>query len=180
MSMRLALALLAAVACNGQDLPAKADEYLQARAKVNHFMGSVLVARDGKVLFAKSYGMANMEHDVPNTPQTKFRLGSITKQFAAAATLQLEERGKLSTDDPVCQYVADWSGRVEANYHLRLVDAHFGIWNFTPVNVIVEAIGSCLEVHPAERASFRRFTVPPSSFKDVGSPGFDAFGRDSC
>jgi CubicO group peptidase (beta-lactamase class C family) len=69
------------------------------------FNGSVLVARDGKVLLAKGYGMANFEHDVPNTPRTKFRLGSITKQFTAAAVMQLAEKGKLDVDDTVCKFV---------------------------------------------------------------------------
>lgn len=65
------------------------------------FMGSVLVARDGEILFSKSYGQANLEWDIPNTPDTKFRVGSITKQFTAASILLLEEQGKLSTDDPI-------------------------------------------------------------------------------
>ena len=51
----------------------------------DHFSGSILIARDGKVLFSRGYGMANLELDVPNTPETKFRLGSITKQFTAMA-----------------------------------------------------------------------------------------------
>ena len=66
-------------------LASKVEEYMDARVKRDHFSGSVLIARDGKVLFSRGYGMANLEHDVPNTPQTKFRLGSITKQFTAMA-----------------------------------------------------------------------------------------------
>jgi CubicO group peptidase (beta-lactamase class C family) len=49
--------------------------------------------------------MANLEHDVPNTPRTKFRLGSITKQFAAMAIMQLEQKGKLKVDDAACKYL---------------------------------------------------------------------------
>jgi CubicO group peptidase (beta-lactamase class C family) len=66
----------------------------------------VLVARDGKVVFEKGYGAANAEWNIPNTPQTKFRLGSVTKQFTAAAILLLQEQGKLSVQDPVCKFVA--------------------------------------------------------------------------
>ncbi len=88
-----------------QDTTAKFDEYLTAITKQGRFTGSVLVARDGKVLFNKGYGMANLEFDIPNTPQTKFRLGSITKQFTAASILLLQERGKLSVQDPICKYV---------------------------------------------------------------------------
>src|ERR1700689_5543626 len=63
-------------------------------------MGSVLVARGDDVLFSKSYGSANLEWNIANTPATKFRIGSMTKQFTAASILLLEERGKLKIDDP--------------------------------------------------------------------------------
>ncbi len=74
---------------------------------VKTFMGSVLVAREGQVLVSRSYGSANLEWNVPHTPATKFRLGSITKQFTAAAILLLEERGKLRIDDPVKKHLTD-------------------------------------------------------------------------
>ena len=67
--------------------------------------GIRLVARDSQVIFSKGYGSANLEWDVPNTPATKFRLGSVTKQFTAASILLLEERGKLSVNDPVKKYL---------------------------------------------------------------------------
>ncbi|MBM3294516.1 MAG: serine hydrolase [Candidatus Aminicenantes bacterium] len=64
------------------------------------FSGSVLIAQKGKVLVSHGYGMANHEHDIPNKPRTKFRTGYVTKQFTAAATLWLQERGMLKVDDP--------------------------------------------------------------------------------
>ena len=67
-------------------------------------MGTVLVAKDGKILLDKGYGMANVEWDIPNNADTKFRLGSITKQFTATAVLQLAEQGKLSLDDSILKY----------------------------------------------------------------------------
>jgi CubicO group peptidase (beta-lactamase class C family) len=70
-------------------------------------MGSVLVARGGQVLLSKGYGSANLEWEIPNSPNTKFRLGSITKQFTAASILLLEERGKLKVNDPVKTYWPD-------------------------------------------------------------------------
>ena len=69
---------------------------------------AVLVSKDGKTLFEKAYGYASLEHHVPVTPQTKFRIGSITKQFTAAAILRLQEQGKLSVDDPLSKFVADY------------------------------------------------------------------------
>jgi CubicO group peptidase (beta-lactamase class C family) len=114
-----------------QDLAPKFDEYLSALVKQNRFTGSVLVARDGKVVFSKGYGFANAEFEIPNTPQTKFRLGSITKQFTAAAILLLQERGKLSVQDPICRYIENcpstWS---EITIH-HLLSHTGGIPNFT-------------------------------------------------
>lgn len=103
----VALMILALVFCTfafGQDVRPKLDEYLSEITKQGRFTGSALVARDGKVIFSKGYGLANAEFDVPNTPQTKFRLGSVTKQFTAASILLLQERGKLNVQDPICKY----------------------------------------------------------------------------
>jgi CubicO group peptidase (beta-lactamase class C family) len=71
------------------------------------FMGSVLVSQKGRVLLDTGYGFANIEKKIPNDPKTKFRLGSLTKQFTAASVLLLEERGKLSVDDPIRKYLPD-------------------------------------------------------------------------
>src|SRR5437899_702474 len=71
------------------------------------FMGAVLVARDGRVLFEKGFGSAYAEWDIPNSPATKFRIGSITKQFTAACIFLLQERRKLKTDDLANKYFPD-------------------------------------------------------------------------
>lgn len=83
------------------------DEYVNAVARLGHFNGYVLVARDGKAVFSKGYGMANFEDDAPNTPQTKFRLASITKGFTAMAVMMLREKGQLNLQDSVCKYLPD-------------------------------------------------------------------------
>jgi D-alanyl-D-alanine carboxypeptidase len=87
------------------ELAGKLDHVMAAYQKNRGFMGSVLVAKGGKVVMEKGYGMANVELDVPNTPDTKFRLGSITKQFTATAIMQLQEQGKLSVNDVACKYL---------------------------------------------------------------------------
>src|SRR2546423_369180 len=104
LALPLALSFLFITHCAAQEVTPKLDEYLSAITKQGRFSGSVLVARDGKVVLSKGYGLANVEWDVPNAPQTKFRLGSITKQFTAAAILLLQERGKLNVTDPICKY----------------------------------------------------------------------------
>jgi CubicO group peptidase (beta-lactamase class C family) len=107
--MTTALFALTAFVCAlpAQDVAARMDQAVKPFVATKRFMGSVLVARDGKVLFSKGYGFANLEWDTPNTPDTKYRLGSLTKQFTAACVLLLEERGKLKTDDLVKKYVPD-------------------------------------------------------------------------
>ncbi len=100
-----AVALAASCATGGGkdagDLAARMDAYLSASHELDRFSGSVLVVRGGRIVLRKGYGMANYELSVPNGPETKFRLGSITKQFTAMAVLQLETQGKLAVSDPV-------------------------------------------------------------------------------
>jgi CubicO group peptidase (beta-lactamase class C family) len=83
------------------------DQIVRSYVTDQHFTGSVLVARGAQVVFSKGYGSANLEWDIPNSSNTKFRLGSVTKQFTAASILLLEERGKLSVSDPVKKYLPD-------------------------------------------------------------------------
>ena len=90
-----------------EELTSKIDQYMAARVERDHFNGTVLLAKDGRPLFCRGYGMANLEHDVPCTANTKFRLGSITKQFTAMAILILQERGKLAVTDKVKKYISD-------------------------------------------------------------------------
>ncbi len=126
-----ALASVLTVIALAQDTTAKFDEYMSGLAKQDRFMGSVLVARDGKVVFSKGYGMANLEFDIPNTPNTKFRLGSVTKQFAAASILLLQERGKLSVQDPICKYVENCPKTWEPITIHHLLSHTGGLPNFT-------------------------------------------------
>jgi CubicO group peptidase (beta-lactamase class C family) len=88
-------------------LSTKVDEYMNALVKLDRFSGAIMIAQGGRVLVSKGYGMANLEEDVPCTPQTKFLIGSMTKQFTAMAVMILQERGKLSVQDPICKYLTD-------------------------------------------------------------------------
>lgn len=69
---------------------------------------SVMVIRDGKVLLAKSYGLADVEKKIPVTPDTNFRLASVTKQFTAMAVIQLADAGKLFLDDPITKFFPEF------------------------------------------------------------------------
>src|ERR1700722_19183769 len=68
------------------------SQEIDAYLKEKHFRGVILIAKEGEVLFNSAYGMADEEHAIPNTLQTIFRIGSLTKQFTAASFLQLQEK----------------------------------------------------------------------------------------
>ncbi|HVG21018.1 MAG TPA: serine hydrolase domain-containing protein [Blastocatellia bacterium] len=93
--------------CRAQEVTSEIDKYLNIAVETGKFSGSILIARNGKVLVSRGYGMASRELNVPNTPQMKFRIGSLTKQFTAMAIMILQERGKLNVQDSVCKYMPD-------------------------------------------------------------------------
>jgi CubicO group peptidase (beta-lactamase class C family) len=84
------------------------DRLFKRLIKTNVPGAAVLVAQNGEVLFEHGYGLASLEHQVPVTPETKFRIGSITKQFTASAILKLQEEGKLSVTNTLSQYLPDY------------------------------------------------------------------------
>jgi len=95
-------------AAPAQDHAAKIQEVLTLAHKYKQFNGSALVAENGKVVYKGAFGLANMEWNIPNTPDTKFRLGSITKQFTATLTMQLIEQGKIKLDAKISDYLPDY------------------------------------------------------------------------
>lgn len=107
-----------------------AGQYMQAQADVNHFSGAVLIMKHNKVLLKHTYGLADEEWNVPNTSETKFRIGSITKQFTAACILQLAEVNKLSLNDKLSKFFPDYPKGDSVTIHM-LLDHTSGIANFT-------------------------------------------------
>lgn len=115
----LALLLAFPSQSSGQTLQEKVDDYIGRLLKMGKFSGSLLIAKNGDILHSKGYGLANRELDVSNTPQTIFRLGSIGKQFAATAVMQLQEQGKLDVKDPLTKYIPDYpNGDIITLHHL--------------------------------------------------------------
>jgi CubicO group peptidase (beta-lactamase class C family) len=86
-------------------MAAEIDTLLNKLVKAGFFSGDVLVARNGTVIFHTAYGLADREKQLPFTNQTRFDIGSLTKQFTAAAIMLLEQDGKLSVQDPICQHL---------------------------------------------------------------------------
>jgi len=117
--------------CMAQDNISRMEQIVQSSVTGKQFMGSVLVARNEQILLDKGYGYANLEWQIPDSPEAKFRLGSITKQFTAACIMLLEERGKLKTDDPVKKYLPDAPAAWDKITIYNLLTHTSGIPSFT-------------------------------------------------
>ncbi|MFB9077537.1 serine hydrolase [Flavobacterium procerum] len=107
----IALSLFVFVSTSLATAQDKAQQIEQLLSKYNEYVqfnGSALVAENGKVIFKKGFGSANMEWNIPNQPDTKFRLGSISKQFTALLIVKLAEEGKLKLDVPIRTYLPDY------------------------------------------------------------------------
>ncbi|GGD51542.1 serine hydrolase domain-containing protein [Muriicola marianensis] len=105
--MRHALFLIALICTSlvpGQDLGKKVGSYVQTYVDTGDFSGCILITKHGNTLYKDCFGQANFSFSIPNTPNTKFKIGSVSKQFTAAAILRLEEEGKLRTDDLVSRF----------------------------------------------------------------------------
>src|ERR1043165_3527010 len=93
---------------NDNELVASLRKRLDEVVAADLFSGAVLVAKDGKTVFAQAYGLADREKKTPNTLKTRFRLGSMNKMFTAVATLQLVQNGKLDLKAPFGNYLTDY------------------------------------------------------------------------
>jgi CubicO group peptidase (beta-lactamase class C family) len=153
----LCIAICPAVFCGGYQLMAQPANETDRSAQVDSLFSpiddsdapgaSVIVIQNGEVLHRKGYGMANIEHSVPNTPETKFRLGSITKSFTAIAVMQLHEKEKLNTSDYIGKYLPDFPNGDRITIHHLL----------THTSGIAESDKEPLQSEPGERLNYSNF-----------------------
>lgn len=103
-----------------QDLESQVDAYISTVYKTNEPGATVLIAKDGKPIYRKAFGNANLELDVPMSPNNVFEIGSITKQFTAVSILMLTEQGKLKFEDEITKYIPDYPtlGKTITIHHL--------------------------------------------------------------
>jgi CubicO group peptidase (beta-lactamase class C family) len=90
------------------------DAFISKLAEADVFSGAALLAKDGKVIYKKAFGMANKDFNAPNRVDTKFNLGSMNKMFTSVAIAQLVERGKLSFDDPLAKFLPEFPSKEAA------------------------------------------------------------------
>lgn len=140
------------------------DQVVRASADADEFSGAVLVAREGEILLDQGYGLADREWRIPNDGDTKFRLGSLSKQFTAVAVMLLNERGLVDLDAPVKRYLPDAPATWDAVTVRHLLNHTSGVPNFTafsdfaaqktlpatPASLIARFSGRPLDFQPGE------------------------------
>ena len=91
-----------------KDIARELDEFAKKLAAADVFAGTILLARNGEVVYKGAFGVANKDFNAPNRIDTKFNLGSMNKMFTAVSIAQLVERGKMSFDDPLSKFIPDF------------------------------------------------------------------------
>ena len=102
----------------------KIDEIVSLYHQYDGFNGSVLVAQEGEVIYKKGFGVANMEWDIPNQTDTKFRIASVTKPFTAILIMQLVEEGKLDLQVPISTYLPDYPKETGSQITIHQILTH--------------------------------------------------------
>jgi CubicO group peptidase (beta-lactamase class C family) len=130
-------AFLLCAAAYAQDLTTQLDTKISAALKKAGAPSvSVAVVQDGKLSYAKAFGFANLESKKPASTDTRYSVGSISKQFTAAAMLLLEEQGKLSLDDKVAKYFPDLTRASEITLR-QLLSHTSGYEDYAPQDYII-------------------------------------------
>src|ERR1700744_489148 len=146
-------------------------------ALLDHFMGSVLIVRDGHVLADRNFGSANIEWHISNTASTRFHIGSLTKQFTAASILLLAERGKLHLDDPVSKYLdnppAAWNG-ITLLHLLTHTSGIVSITDLAPEQAALTRGGTPAEI--VERFRNQPLLFPPGTQAHYSTSGYILLG----
>jgi CubicO group peptidase (beta-lactamase class C family) len=121
---------------SAQSFEAKIDSLIQTEFKDKNGPGGVfMVAKNGKTIYQKAFGKANLELDVNLTTESVFQIGSMTKQFTAIAVLMLEEQGKLNVQNTVSKYIPDYPAGDKITIH-HLLTHTSGIKDFTKMKSI--------------------------------------------
>jgi len=162
----------------------KLDSYL-TRITPFGFSGALLVAKDGKVILNKGYGMAILSENVANTSETVFSTGSITKQFTAAGIMKLEMMGKLSTDDPITKYFDDVPEEKKDITLHHLLTHTSGVINFTGPDFVKaprdetmkKILDAPLQFNPGERFAYSNagYSMLAAVIEKVSGQGYEEF-----
>lgn len=132
-SALLAMAMAQPAKALPADFKARADALLQNSYPADGPGAAVIVTDDGKTVYKAGRGLANVEAKTPITPDTIFRIGSITKQFSAAIMLQLVAEGKVSLDDPLSKFLPDFPKPGADATVAQLLNHTVGVQSYTGI-----------------------------------------------
>ncbi len=162
----------------------KLDTYL-TRITPFGFSGALLVAKDGKVILNKGYGMAIRSENVANTSETVFSTGSITKQFTAAGIMKLEMMGKLTTGDPIIKYFDDVPEEKKGITLHHLLTHTSGVINFTGPDFVEvprdetmrKILDAPLQFKPGERFAYSNagYSMLAAVIEKVSDQSYEEF-----
>ena len=105
---------------HGQVISSLIDDYASSYAKTGDFSGCILFSKEGKIIYEDCFGDANQSFDIPNQIQTKFKIGSVSKQFTATAILLLEQEGIISTTDTISKFFQNQANAESITIHQLL------------------------------------------------------------
>ncbi len=99
------------------------------------------IIQDGELVYARGYGMANLEYDIPNSSESVFRIGSTSKQFTAACIVLLSQEGKLSLDDPLSKFFPDFPAYADTITVLNLLNHTSGVRDYLQLSYLKGLVG---------------------------------------
>jgi CubicO group peptidase (beta-lactamase class C family) len=143
-----------------QHRESKIDSLITSKFKAEGPGGVFLAAKNGKIIYRKAFGMANLEMDVKMKPESVFEIGSMTKQFTAVSVLMLAEKGKLNVNDEIKKFIADYPNGNAITIH-HLLTHTSGVKDFTSMKSIKDIARR--DLSPKELVDF--FKNEPSDFK---------------
>lgn len=160
-------------------LIAKLQTRLSNAVAAGRFSGAMLVAKDGKPIFAQACGLADRERHIPNTLQTQFSIGSINKLFTAVATLQLVQAGKVKLNDPLVKFLPEYPNhKLAATVTIRELLTNSGgtgdIWGpeYNKDRLHLRTLADYVQLY-----GNRPLRFPPGSRWEYSNYGFILLGR---
>ncbi|WP_051189631.1 serine hydrolase [Daejeonella oryzae] len=155
----------------------KLKELFEAYAKLYKFNGSVLIAQNGKVLLNQGYGFKSISDSIPNDANTIYQIGSVTKQFTAAAILKLQEEKKLNVQDKISKYFPDFPKGDSITIE-HLLTHTSGIFNYTndPVFMQSQAVKPITEEKMIALFKNKPLNFAPGSKMSYSNSGYMLLG----
>lgn len=136
--LMLCICLLVTLSSIAQSLEQQFDTYIGNQYTSDAPGASILVAKDGKAIYSRGSGIANLELDIKAAPKHVFEIGSITKQSTAVAILMLEEQGKLSVEDEITKFIPDYPTQDKTITVHHLLNHTSGIKSYTNMPSFME------------------------------------------